>query len=276
MISRFRMLSRSALLALTIIAVPHHAGAQSSDTAEPPPAQSAAPAQDSTPPARAVEPAAVPAPMIPVVVPVQPQAAAARPDALLLYRQGRDLESAGKTAEAEAKYSQSIAVCNQELAQNPKRTDSHVVKCWSLFRLSKYGEVIADGQAALKIQFDARISEVTGESYFYLDQMDSSLKALQRYVDAAGEDGDRFSTAYFFMGEAYLRLKEYNHADMAYSMAVYKDPGLPRWWYRLGMTCEFLGDWKRAYTAYGKAIALKPDFQEALDAQSKIKAKAGM
>ncbi|HUW39993.1 MAG TPA: tetratricopeptide repeat protein [Rectinemataceae bacterium] len=189
--------------------------------------------------------------------------------------QGRDLESAGKTSDAQAKYSQSVAICNRELAQNPNRIESYVVKCWSLLRLGKYSDVISNGQTALKIQFDARISEVMGEAYFFLDHMNESLKALQRYVSVVGEGGDRFSSAYFFMGEAYLRLKQYNHADMAYSMAVHVDPGLPRWWYRLGMACESLGDYKRAYSAYAKAVALRPSFQDALDALGRVKPKAG-
>jgi tetratricopeptide (TPR) repeat protein len=271
------MLAPVLLLVLAVLAAPSMA-AQNSNAAEPATAQGAEPVQAAIPVAPAVEPAAAQAPKAPtpVAVPIQPLAAVpVKPDALLLFRQGRDLESAGKTAEAQAKYAQSVVICNQELAQNPKRIESYVVKCWSLFRLSKYGDVIANGQAALKIQFDARISEVMGEAYFFLDQMQNSLKALQRYVAVEGEEGDRFSTAYFFMGEAYLRLKEYNHADMAYSMAVHMDPGLPRWWYRLGMACEGLGDRARAYTAYGKAIALRPDFQDAIDAQKRVKPKAG-
>ena len=256
MIPRFRSSSRTLLIVVAIVASARLALPQT-------------PAQPEAAPA-AVAPAASVAPAAPAAI-----AAPEKPDALLLYMQGRDLESAGKTAEAQAKYTQSVAVCNQELAQNPNRIESYVVKCWSLLRLGKYGDVISNGQTALKIQFDARISEVMGEAYFFLDQMDDSLKALQRYVSTVGEGGDRFSSAYFFMGEAYLRLKQYNHADMAYSMAVHVDPGLPRWWYRLGMACESLGDYKRAYSAYAKAVALRPSFQEAVDALDRVKPKAG-
>ncbi|HTX74348.1 MAG TPA: tetratricopeptide repeat protein [Rectinemataceae bacterium] len=214
--------------------------------------------------------------VVPPSVVNQPPSATSKPDALLLYRQGRDLESAGKTADAQAKYTQSVAICSQELAQDPKRMEAYVVKCWSLFRLGRHDEVISNGLAALKIQFDPRVSEVMGESFYFLGQMDSSLKYLQRYVDAVGEDGDRFSTAYFFMGEAYLRLKKYSHADMAYSTAVSKDPSMSRWWYRLGMACEYLEDWKRAYQAYSKAVSLSPGYQDALDGQGRVKPKAGL
>jgi tetratricopeptide (TPR) repeat protein len=201
---------------------------------------------------------------------------AAKPDALLLYRQGRDLETAGKLADAKAKYASSIAVCDQELSGDPRRIEAYVVKCWSLFRLERHADVISTGQAALKLQFDARISEVMGESYYHLGQMDNALKYLQKYVDAAGEDGDRVPTAYFYMGETYLRLRKFSHADIAYSTAVKKEPSMPRWWFRLGGACEQLQEWKRAYDAYGKALALNPAYQEAVEAQARVKPKAGL
>ncbi len=196
-------------------------------------------------------------------------------DALLLYRQGRDLESAGKQADAQAKYVQAVSVCDQELASDPKRIEAYVVKCWSLFRLGRHSDVIATGQTGLKIAFDPRISEVMGESYYFLGQMDSCLKALQKYLEVAGDSGDRGPTALFFMGEAYLRLKKYSHADIAYSTAVLKEPSMPRWWFRLGGACEANGDWKRAFDAYTKALALSPSYPEAVDALARVKAKVG-
>jgi tetratricopeptide (TPR) repeat protein len=210
--------------------------------------------------------------------PAQPAAPAAAPaapklDALLLYRQGRDLETAGRQADAQAKYAQSVAVCDREIQADPKRLEAYVVKCWSLFRLGKHEDVIATGQAGLRITFDARISEVMGESYYFLGQMESSIKYLQKYLEAQGDSGDRGPTALFFMGEAYLRLKKFSHADIAYSTAVTKEPNMPRWWFRLGNACESLGEWKRALDAYNKALALNPSYQEALAAQSRVKAK---
>lgn len=203
---------------------------------------------------------------VPAVVP-------SKPDALLLYRQGRDLESAGKTADAQAKFSESVAICDQELAADPKRMESYVVKCWSLFRLGKHQDVITAGNAAMKMQFDARISEIMGESYYYLGQNDLALRSFQKYFEAAPDDGDRVSTAYFFVGETYFRMKKYSHADIAYSTAVTKEPSMARWWYRLGLTCENLGEWKRAYDAYGKSIALSPSLQDAQAGQERVKGK---
>lgn len=205
-------------------------------------------------------------------VPIQ-AAAQSKLDALLMYRQGRDMETAGRQADAQAKFAQAVAVCDQELAADPKRLEAYVVKCWSLFRLSRHAEVITVGQTGMKIAFDARISEVMGESYYFLGQMENCIKSLQKYIEASGDSGDRGPTAYFFMGEAYLRLKKYSHADMAYSTAVLKEPSLSRWWFRLGNACESLGDWKRAQDAYNKALALSPAYAEAQSALARVKAK---
>lgn len=205
-----------------------------------------------------------------------PGIAAPKLDALLLYRQGRDLETAGRTAEARARYFESIAVCEGELQKDPRRMEAFVVKCWSLFRLDRHQEVIDVGTAALKVQFDPRISEVMGESWFFLGKSDLALKSFARYLETAGENADRVPTAYFYMGETYLRLKKYAHADIAYSTAVIREPNMPRWWYRLGQTCESLGEWKRAFDAYGKALALSPSLAEAKDGRERVRAKAGM
>ena len=201
------------------------------------------------------------------------QAAQARPDALLLYRQGRDLETAGKTADAQAKYAESVTVCDQEIAADPRRIDAYVVKCWSLFRLGKYQDVVNTGNIALKVQYDARISEIMGEAYFFLGQNDLALRSFQKYFETASEDADRLPTAYFYVGETYFRMKKYSHADIAYSTAVHREPNMARWWYRLGLTCENLGEWARANDAYGKALSLSPSMADALSGRDRVKGK---
>lgn len=195
-------------------------------------------------------------------------------DALLLYRQGRDLETAGKQADAAARYTRSVAICDQELATDSRRIEAYVVKCWSLFRLGRHQEVVATGQAAMKVQFDPRISEVMGESYFYLGQNADALRAFQKYFEAASDTADRWSTAYFYVGETYFRMRKYAHADIAYSIAVAREPSMARWWYRLGLTCENLGEWKRSLEAYNKALALAPAMQEAVDGKGRVGPKA--
>jgi len=223
----------------------------------------AAMAQETIAPALEAPPATLPA----------RAAAPVKADALLLFRQGRDLEAAGKRAEALAKYKESVAVCDAELAIDPTRMDAYTVKCWSLFRLERYQEVVDLGNAALKIKFDARVVEVMGEAYFHLGDDARALKHLQRYIDNVGEYGDRVSTAYFYMAESYLRMKRFDHADIAYAMAVYREPGMARWWFRYASVAETLGDHARAYELYARALRLNPGMAEAVAGQARVKAR---
>ena len=198
------------------------------------------------------------------------QPTASRADALVLYKQGRDLEAAGRTADAATKYRESVEVCDRELASDPTRMDAYTVKCWSLFRLERYREVVDIGTAALKVKFDARVLEVMGEAYFHLGNDAESLRLLQRYVENSGEYGDRVPTAYFYMAECYFRMKRYDHADIAYAMATYREPGIARWWYRFAGNAEAVGDYGKAYDLYGKALALNPGLPEAVAGQARV------
>lgn len=193
-----------------------------------------------------------------------------KPDALKLYRNGRDLEAAGRTADAAAVYQQSIEVCKQDLVDNAKNMDAYTIYSWALVRLGKYREAVDICAEALKITNDYRIVETMGEGYFYLRQFKDSLKQMERYADAAPR-GERISTAYFFIGEIYRLNKEYNHADIAYSTAVYLEPGLSLWWYRLGTVREVVGDKTGATAAYQRALKLRPDFKEATEGLGRVR-----
>ncbi len=200
-----------------------------------------------------------------------PAPAPSREDALELYRQGRSLEAAGKNTEARARYRDAIAVCDQELAADPARMDAYTVKCWCLFRLDRYREVIEVGAAGNKVRYDPRLSEVIGEAYYHLGNNELALRNLQRYIENVGEYGDRVTTAYFYMGETYLRMKQYNRADIAYRLAVYREPSMARWWYRYGLTVEYLEDYKRAADLYARALKLSPEMKEASDGLARVK-----
>jgi len=208
-----------------------------------------------------------------LIVPLAAQEASPGADALLLYQRGRDLETANKAAEAEQSYRDAIVVCDAEIIANPARMDSYVVKSWCLHRLKRHKEVISTGLAALKQSTDYRIIEVMGEAYYHVDDMQSCLRYLQRYVDSVPESADRVSSAYFYMGEAYLRLKQYAHADIAYTIAVYKTPSMNKWWFRLGTAREGSGDVEGAVAAYEKSLSLNPAFAEAAQARDRLKAQ---
>lgn len=193
------------------------------------------------------------------------------PDAVKIYLKGRDFETAGKMAEAVAKYQEAVTICNQELQTSPGRMEAYVVKSWCQLRMKSYADTIATGLAALKVGTDGRILEVLGEAFFYQTDMESSLRYFQRYVDITPENGDKVATAYYFMGEAYAGLSKLDHADIAFAMAVYMSPKSYRWWYRYGVLRERRGEKDLAVKAYEQAISISPGYADAIGARDRLK-----
>lgn len=180
-------------------------------------------------------------------------------DALALYRDGE--------------YEEAIEVCLEELEAMPRRMDAHVVLGWSLLRLGRYEEALERGREAYRIApGDYRIIEILGEANFYLG---NNLRALQHFEEytVLAPTGDRIDTVYYFMGEIFIRLGEYNHADIAFTTAVYHSPNIARWWSRLGYAREMAEDYVYALEAYNQALELNPSYNEALRGKERVMEK---
>ena len=132
-------------------------------------------------------------------------------DALVLYNNG--------------KFREAILVCEAELQENPNRIESYVVMCWSLVKNKQYNEAEIRALDGLKIsQYDLRLIEILGEARYYLGKNQAAMEQFERYVANAPESGSRVGSAYYFMGEIYIRQAKYQHADMAFTAAVKKEP----------------------------------------------------
>ncbi len=175
-------------------------------------------------------------------------------DALQLYRQGN--------------YQGAVEVCLQELAsyreaQLSARMDSYTVLGWSLVRLRRYEDAKRYGEEALTwSRYDARIIETLGEVYYYLGDYEQGLKYFREYVSIS-PNGDLIGQVYYYMGEIYIRMGQYNHADIALSTALHHVPSASRWWARLGYAREGARKTDMARDAYNRALALHPSLGEA-------------
>ena len=196
--------------------------------------------------------------------------AVSRFDALENFRTGRDLEARGRTDEAERYYAEAVRICQEEIARNAANMDAYTVLTWTLQRQRKYGEVVSWGQRALQVQSDYRIIETMGEAYFYLGNYTESLRAMQRYANALPQ-GDKASTAYFFIGEIFRIQNKFFLADIAYTTAVRLEPGSALWWYRLGTVRESAGDAAPAAEAYERALRINANYQEAREGLERVR-----
>lgn len=170
-------------------------------------------------------------------------------DALELYRSGS--------------YEEAVLVCLQELEEMPRNMDSYVVLGWSLLKQKKYDQALEYAKKAHAITpSDYRVIEVLGETHFYLGNNQDSLKNLEEYTVLA-PTGDRIDFVYYLMGEIFIRLGEYNHADIAFSTALYHSPNSANWWARLGYAREMAKDFTWALDAYNKAMKLNASHSEA-------------
>ena len=172
-----------------------------------------------------------------------------RQDALLEYRAGN--------------YERAIQICRNELAANTNNLESHVVICWSLLRLNRYEEALRYARTGYTLnRYDVRIIEILGETYYHQGQNSEALRYFQEYVSMAPE-GQRIETVYYYIGEIYIRLGRFRHADIALSTAVHWMPGNAAWWARLAYARENAGDLTNAVDAYERALALNSQLTDA-------------
>ncbi len=187
--------------------------------------------------------------------------AQARPDALREYRQGN--------------FDYAIEICLLELNDSPGNMDSYTVLGWSLIKKEDYEKALAYGEEALSHnRHDIRVIEIVAEANFFLGKNLEALEHFERYCVLA-PTGDRIDVTYFYMGEIFIRLGEYNHADIAFTTAVYHSPNSAKWWARLGYSREMAEDYQFALDAYDKSLQLNPSSTDALRGKERVEQKMG-
>ena len=167
-------------------------------------------------------------------------------------------------------YREAVRICLIELESMPRNMNSYSVLGWSLLALGEYQRALDYAQQGFAVSpRDPRIIEILGESHYFLGDNISALTYFEQYAVLA-PTGDRIENVYYFMGEIFIRLEEYNHADIALSTAVYHAPNLSVWWARLGYAREMVGDFVEALEAYQKALTLNPSLSDALRGRERV------
>lgn len=181
-------------------------------------------------------------------------------DALVLYQHGR--------------YRESIQVCEEELQENPNRIESYVVMCWSLVENKQYAAAEQRAREGLKISpFELRLIEILGEALYYQGKNNAALEQFERYVSEVKENAGRYGKAYYFMGEIYIKLARYQHADISLSTAVKAEPMIDNWWVRLGFAREMAGNLSESVAAYDEALRLNASNVDASQGKTRVSAQ---
>lgn len=182
-----------------------------------------------------------------------------KPDALQKYRDD-DFQAAAD-------------ICLEELKTSPNNMNSYTVLGWSLVKLKKYQEALDCGFAALKIsRYDMRIVENIAEAYYFTGDNAKALRYFEEYA-AEAPSGGRIDTVYYYMGEIFIRLGEYNNADISLTTALYHSPNIAKWWGRLGYAREMAGDYRSSLNAYEKSLQINPFYTEASRGKTRVQNK---
>lgn len=180
-----------------------------------------------------------------------------KPDALKLYREG--------------KYPESIAVCIQEIQDNPDNLDSYVVLCWGLVSNRQYSEAEYWAEKGRQVsKYDPRLVESQAEAKYFLGQNAAALALFQEYISLVPSSGSRYGEAYYYMGEIYIRQSKFNHADIAFTQAVKTEPLKDYWWTRLGYAREMAKNYSISLEAYDQALSLNPYRAEAKNGKERV------
>lgn len=170
-------------------------------------------------------------------------------DALVLYREGR--------------YKEAVAVCLNEIEQMPRNIDSYVVLTWALLGDERYREAadwVVKGRAVS--QYDPRLIETHAQALYHLGQNEESLHLFEDYI-AYAPNGKKVSGVYYHIGELYLRMAKYRHADIAFSTAIRLEPLNSVWWTRLAYSREQAKEYRAALEAYSSALQLNKNSTDA-------------
>jgi Tetratricopeptide repeat. len=197
--------------------------------------------------------------------------------ALSLFWDGRRLEMAEtRQADSQLAFQRSLVMAERLLAADAADEDLQTLKTWDLFRLHRYIDTVVYAQNVLNARQDYRILETMAEALFFLGKNEEALSAFSRYFTLSPENDDRRSSAYYYVGEIYFRIKKYEHADIAFSAAVALEKNMYYWYYRLGLVEEILGHYQQAYESFNSSLALNSKFQPAVEAKARVKAKSSL
>lgn len=178
-------------------------------------------------------------------------------NALFLYREGR--------------YEEAVSVCFREIKQKPESLESYVVLSWALLADQHYQEAAQWAEKGRAVsQYDPRLVETRARALYQLGKNVESLRLFETYI-AYAPNGREVSEAYYHMGELYLRMAQYCHADIAFSTAVRLEPLKSLWWTRLAYAREKAREYRSALEAYARALKLNKNSTDAQKGYERVR-----
>ncbi len=186
---------------------------------------------------------------------------------MLFQAEGASLSS---SLYREGRYKEAIEECEKEIVSNENNIDSYTTLTLVYMAMKDYAKAYNASQRGRKVQqYYPRLIEMQAIACYHLGRNIESLNLLQTYLSYTSQEKD-VSEIYYYMGEIYLRLSQYNHADIALSTAVSIRPLEVSWWARLGYVREKSKTYKYSLEAYEKAISFDNNYFDALEGRKRV------
>ena len=167
------------------------------------------------------------------------------------------------TLQKEGKHREAIAICLTLLKTEPRNLELYVVLAHSLILTQQYQEAIQWIKKGRTLsQYDPRLIENQAIALYQLGQNQESLYLFEDYI-AYIPNGVKLAEVYYYIGEIYLRMGKYRHADIAFSTAVQLQSLNNVWWTRLGYSREQAKEYQSALEAYSVALKLNKNAKDA-------------
>jgi len=180
-----------------------------------------------------------------------------------------------QTAYQEGRYDDAIALSLSAVEKDPQSVEGYLVLCWSYLKKQNWESARSYAAKALNgHRYDHRLIEILGRATFNLGRNEESLRYFQDYVSLLPE-GTQAGPIYFLMGELYLRLGRYGHADISFTTAVNFMPADAYAWFRLGYARERASDYRNALEAYARSLQLNPGRKDAALGRERVQRLLG-
>jgi tetratricopeptide (TPR) repeat protein len=162
----------------------------------------------------------------------------------------------------EGRYEDAVALSLQVVEKDPAAVEGYLVLWWSYLKESNWESALSYALKAYnQHRYDYRLAEILGRASYSLGRNDESLRYFQEYVTLLPE-GTQAGPIYFLMGELYIRLGRFSHADISFTTAVNFMPTDAYAWFRLGYSRERAGDYPNALAAYDQSLKLNPGLKD--------------
>jgi tetratricopeptide (TPR) repeat protein len=170
----------------------------------------------------------------------------------------------------EGRFEDAVALSLQAVDKDPRAVEGYLVLCWSYSKLGKWESAATYASKALAThRYDYRLLEILGRAYYNLGRNDEALKAFQDYVSLLPEGGQA-GAIYYLMGELYIRLGRFGHADICLTTAVNFMPSDAYAWSRLGYARERGDDPVHALEAYLQSLKLNPALKDSVLGKERV------